>query len=34
MLHVGNIVVEDALQLGADWMVTTYGGFGIRYVGE
>ena len=34
MLHVGNIVVEDALQLGADWTVTTYGGFGIRYVGE
>lgn len=33
MLHVANIVVEDRLQLGADWEITTTGGFGIRYIG-
>ncbi len=33
MLHVGNIVVEDTLQLGAEWAMTTYGGFGLRYTG-
>lgn len=33
MLHVANIVVEDKQQLGADWLVTTTGGYGIRYIG-
>ena len=33
MLHVAQIVVESRLQLGADWAVTTAGGFGIRYIG-
>lgn len=33
MLHVSNIVVEDVLQLGADWTITTSGGFGLRYTG-
>ena len=33
MLHVSNIVVENKLQLGADWEITTSGGFGLRYIG-
>ncbi len=33
MLHVSNIVVENKLQLGADWQITSSGGFGIRYIG-
>ena len=33
MLHVANILVEDTLQLGADWLITTVGGLGIRYIG-
>ncbi len=33
MLHVANIVVENQLQLGADWQITTSGGFGLRYIG-
>ena len=33
MLHVANIVVEERLQLGADWQMTTSGGFGLRYIG-
>lgn len=33
MLHVANIVVEDRLQIGTSWLVTTTGGFGIRYTG-
>ena len=32
-LHVANIVAENRLQLGADWEISTGGGFGIRYVG-
>ena len=33
MLHVSNIVVEECLQLGADWQITSAGGFGLRYTG-
>lgn len=33
MLHVSNIVVEDRLQLGSGWEITTSGGFGLRYIG-
>ena len=33
MLHVANIVVEDNLQIGADWQIGTSGGFGLRYIG-
>ena len=33
MLHVSNIVVEDRLQLGDDWEITTNNGFGLRYIG-
>ncbi len=33
MLHVSNIVVENRLQLGADWEITTEGGFGLRWIG-
>ena len=33
MLHVAKIVVEDTLQLSGDWLITTTGGFGIRYIG-
>ncbi|MBO4915196.1 MAG: hypothetical protein J5449_08315 [Oscillospiraceae bacterium] len=33
MLHVSNIVVEDKLQLGANWQITTTGGFGLQYIG-
>lgn len=33
MLHVSNIVVEDKLKLGADWEMTTSGGFGLKYTG-
>ena len=33
MLHVSQILVEDRLQHGADWLVTTAGGYGIRYIG-
>lgn len=32
-LHVISEVVEDELQLGADWAVSTAGGFGIKYLG-
>ena len=32
-LHVISEVVEDGLQLGADWAVSTAGGFGIKYLG-
>ena len=33
MLHISNLVVEEKLQLGADWQIGTGGGFGIRYTG-
>ena len=32
-LHISNLVVEEKLQLGADWQIGTGGGFGIRYTG-
>lgn len=34
MLHVSQILVEDMLQHGSDWLVTTTGGYGIRYIGS
>lgn len=33
MLHVPRIVVENTMQLGDSWQISTTGGFGIRYVG-
>lgn len=33
MLHVSNVVVENALQLGALWQITASGGFGLRCIG-
>lgn len=33
MLHTANMVVENVLQIGADWQLSTAGGFGIRYIG-
>lgn len=33
MLHVSQILVESRLQHGSDWLVTTTGGYGIRYIG-
>ncbi len=33
MLHVSNTVVENKLQLGADWQIAAAGGFGLRYIG-
>lgn len=33
MLHAGNLQVEQLLQLGADWVLSTAGGFGLRYLG-
>ena len=33
MLHVSNIVVEDKLRVGADWEISSSGGFGLRYTG-
>ena len=33
MLHVSNIAVEELLRLGADWQISTSGGFGLRFVG-
>ena len=33
MLHVANLAVESSLRLGGNWMITTSGGFGLRYVG-
>lgn len=32
-LHVANIIVENTLQIGDGWLITTDGGFGIRYIG-
>ena len=34
MLHVVQIVVEDRLQFGDDWVITTNNGFGLRYIGS
>ena len=33
MLHVSNIVVENKLKIGADWEISTSGGFGLKYTG-
>lgn len=33
MLHVSNIIVESKLRAGADWEISTSGGFGLRYIG-
>lgn len=33
-LHVSRILVETQLQHGSDWLVTTVGGYGIRYIGS
>lgn len=33
MLHVTRMVAEQELKLGADWLVTSSGGFGVRYIG-
>ncbi len=33
MLHVSNILVENTLQVGAGWQVSTANGFGVRYIG-
>ena len=32
-LHVAEILAESSLQLGEDWIMTTDGGFGLRYIG-
>lgn len=32
-LHVANILVENSLQIGSDWIMTSVGGLGIRYIG-
>lgn len=32
-LHVANILAESSFQLGADWIMTSDGGLGIRYIG-
>lgn len=33
MLHTVNMVVEGAMQMGADWQISTSGGFGVRFIG-
>ncbi len=32
-LHVANVQIENSLQIGAGWIMTANGGFGIRYTG-
>lgn len=32
MLHVGSIAVEEDMRISADWMISSSGGFGIRYL--
>lgn len=32
MLHVGGIAVESSMRIGADWLISCDGGFGIRYL--
>ena len=34
MLHVVQLVVEDSLRLGPDWLLSPTGGLGIRYIGN
>ena len=33
LLHVANVLVEDRLRAGADWEISSSGGFGLRYTG-
>lgn len=33
MLHIANVAVEDALQLGGSWRIVSDGGLGIKYTG-
>lgn len=33
MLHIANVAVEDALQLGASWRLSAENGLGIKYTG-
>lgn len=33
MLHIANVAVENALQIGANWRISTEGGLGIKYTG-
>ena len=33
MLHTAKLAVESSLRLGGDWLITTSGGFGLRYTG-
>lgn len=32
MLHVGSIAIEENLRISADWMISSSGGLGIRYL--
>lgn len=32
-LHVSQIVVEDRMKIGSDWLISTTNGWGIRYIG-
>lgn len=34
MLHTIEEVVEDELQMGSDWKVSSKGGYGIKYIGQ
>ncbi len=34
MLHVKNIMAEETLRIGTDWLISESGGFGLRYVGS
>lgn len=34
MLHVTHVTIEDDLHLGAGWVMTAGGGFGLRYLGQ
>lgn len=34
MLHIANVAVENALQIGAAWRISDEGGLGIKYTGE
>lgn len=33
MLHIANVAVEDTLQLGGGWQLSSLGGLGLRYTG-
>ena len=34
MLHIANVAVENALQIGASWRISVENGLGIKYTGE